>query len=195
MLQVIQIILIVMAITSGMVMLVAQDRMVRIVTLAGVFLIQFVILSFSTQWMISLTLLILGWMSCAVLGTGKSSVQNNQDPITTSEAAFRILAYLFFLVAVYFLGQKSSSLFNNLELNTAILGIGLTVSGLLVTGFSRPYYEVTYGLLIMLAGFEIIYYSLEMSLLVVGLIGAVKMGLAFIGSYWYIHYQEEEERL
>lgn len=191
--QAIQGILLVTAILAGGAFLLAQERIIRIGILALVFLIQFILLVFSTQWIISLTLLILGWMSCAVLGTGAPTRGNVEHQLTTSEAGFRLLTYLFFTVASYFIGEKSAAIYPNLDLSIAILGIELIAAGIVITAFARPYYDVIFGLLMLLAGFEMIYYSLEMSLLVVGLLGGIKLGLAFLGSYWYIHFTEQRE--
>jgi hypothetical protein len=175
----------------GALILVIPERMWRVGALAGIFLVQFMVLFNSAQWLISLTLLILGWMSCAVLGTGrqKSTVETNQ--ISRSEMVFRLITYFFSLSAAYLLAQKSVLLFLDLNINSAILGMGIAISGLVVTGFSRPYFNVVFGLIMILTGFEIIYYSLELSLLVVGLFGAIKLGLAFLGSIWFLQYEEE----
>ena len=48
------------------------------------------------------------------------------------------------------------------------------------------------SLLVLLSGFELIYYSIEFSLLVIILIGIVKLGLAFMGTY-IIGLQSQEE--
>jgi hypothetical protein len=190
--QALQWILLVTSIVACCGLLIAQERILRIAILAIIFLIQFVILIFSTQWMVCLTLLILGWMSCAVLGTGKPVGRNFEVQLSGSEATFRLLTYLFFSTASYFLGIKSAAIYPNLDLNIAILGIELIVAGVVVTAFARPYYDAIFGLLVVLAGFEMIYYSLEMSLLVVGLMGGIKLGIGFLGSYWFIHYSEQE---
>lgn len=191
--QALQWILLVTSIVACGAMLIAQERIIRIGILALIFLIQFVLLIYSTQWMISLTLLILGWMSCAVLGTGKPNEGSFEHSITGSEATFRLLTYLFFSTASYFLGVKSAAIYPNLDLNIAILGIELIVAGLVMTAFAKPYYDVIFGLLVVITGFEMIYYSLEISLLVVGLLGGIKLGIAFIGSYWFIHFNEQEQ--
>jgi hypothetical protein len=39
-------------------------------------------------------------------------------------------------------------------------------------------------LLLLLAGFETIFLHLEISLLVIGLMGGIKLGLAFIAAFW-----------
>ncbi len=191
--EVIQMVLVILAIVAGLILINAKDRLLQIGILAGYFLMQFINLSFSSQWMISLTLLILGWMSCAVLGTGKAVRIIEEDKTSQSEILFKGLTYLFFMAAAFFLGQKSALLFYELNEYVAVFGIILFIGGLVQVAFAKPYYNIVFGLLIILAGFEVIYYSLETSLLVVGLLGGVKMGLAFIGSYWFLHYENNEE--
>lgn len=181
----------IMTFILGLLMPTIPERPWRIGVLAGMFLVQFIVISYLAKWMISLTLLILGWMACAVLGTGRSNQISDTENLSRSELIFRVFTYLFFVAAAFFLAQKSTSVFTDLTFFPAFLGIGMMIMGLLTTGFVRPYYNVIFGLLMVIAGFEIVYYSLELSMLVVGLFGAVKMGLAFFGSYWYIHYQED----
>jgi hypothetical protein len=182
---------IVFSIIFGLLLLTTRERIWRIGVLAGIFMVQFMTISFGASLLISLTLLILGWMSCAVLGAGRANPVEDETIPGRTEAVFRAIAYLFFLGAAWFLAQKSSVLLPNLDPATAFLGIGIAFTGLTSVGFMRPYYNSIFGLMLILAGFEIVYYSLEMSLLVVALLGAVKLGLAFIGSYWYLQYQEQ----
>jgi hypothetical protein len=54
---------------------------------------------------------------------------------------------------------------------------------MLQMSFYHHVLRVIISLLVFLAGFELIYYSLESSLLVIILIGLVKIGLAFTGTY------------
>jgi hypothetical protein len=182
--------IIILAILLGGIILTQQNRLWRIGALAGIFLLQFSSISFTSQWLTSITLLILGWMSCAILGTNRQNSLPESVRLSRSEIIFRLLAYSFFIAASFILSQKIINIFPDLDYPTAVFGIGLVFAGSMLIGFSNPFYEVVFGLLVLLVGFETIYYSLELSLLVVGLLGAVKLGLAFIGSYWYLNFQE-----
>ena len=62
----------------------------------------------------------------------------------------------------------------------ALILIGM---GLLHLGLSVHPMRVTLGLLITLAGFEVLYASLENSILVSGLLAVITLGLALTGSY------------
>jgi hypothetical protein len=55
--------------------------------------------------------------------------------------------------------------------------------GLLHLGLTVHPLRITLGLLITLAGFEILYASLENSILVTGLLAVITLGLALTGSY------------
>jgi hypothetical protein len=62
-------------------------------------------------------------------------------------------------------------------------GLVLIGMGLLHLGISVHPLRVTLGLLTTLAGFEILYISIENSILVAGLLAIVTLGLALVGSY------------
>lgn len=187
------VIVLILSVLLGGILLTTSSRLWRLGTLAGLFLAQFILTLSHQNWLISVTLLILGWMSCAVLGSGNTHSLTEEESLSSSEAAFRWVAYLFFISAAFFLAQKLSGIFTDLDFPTAFLGMILAMTGIIATGFLRPYYNVIFGLLLFLAGFELIYYALETSLLVVGLLGALKMGLSLIGSYWYIQEQEQAQ--
>jgi hypothetical protein len=77
-------------------------------------------------------------------------------------------------------------------LTEIIPGIGLPASaasltlismGLLNLGITSQPLPVSLGLLMILAGFEILYAAVEGSVLVAGLLAAVSLGLALTGAY------------
>jgi hypothetical protein len=62
-------------------------------------------------------------------------------------------------------------------------GMSLVFTGILQMNFFDQVFRIIVSLLVFISGFELIYFSLESSLLVIVLIGMVKIGLAFIGTY------------
>jgi hypothetical protein len=56
--------------------------------------------------------------------------------------------------------------------------------GLLHLGMTTRPFRVIIGLLTVLAGFEILYAAVESSVLVAGLLAAINLGLALLGSYF-----------
>jgi hypothetical protein len=71
-------------------------------------------------------------------------------------------------------------------------GLALIGLGLLQLGFSGRTFQVALSLLIMLAGFEILYASLETSTLVAGLLAMVNLSLSLVASYMMPYAASEE---
>jgi hypothetical protein len=69
------------------------------------------------------------------------------------------------------------------DLPTVQGALVLVGMGLLQLGMSNQPLRVVIGLLTVLAGFEIMYASIEASVLVAGLMGVVNLGLALTGAY------------
>jgi hypothetical protein len=74
--------------------------------------------------------------------------------------------------------------FPSISAESAALTLISIFQGIIITAYSKTSHEVIIGLLVFLIGFETMFLSIEISLLVIGLLGAVKLGLAFIASYW-----------
>ena len=65
-----------------------------------------------------------------------------------------------------------------------LLGGGILIGmGLLHLGLTSSALRVIFGLLTVLAGFEILYAAVETSVLVAGLLAAVSLGLSLVGAY------------
>jgi hypothetical protein len=129
--------------------------------------------------------LVTGWMAVAVLGMTHLDAKNN--PVSESSwpegALFRVFAAGLVLITVTSAAQPV-----NIWLPTASLplvwgGLILIGMGLLHLGLTVHPLRITLGLLITLAGFEILYASLENSILVSGLLAVITLGLALTGSY------------
>jgi hypothetical protein len=65
--------------------------------------------------------------------------------------------------------------------------------GLLHLGLTAQPLRISIGLLTTLAGFEIIYASVETSILVAGLLAGVNIGLGLVGAYMITASEMEQE--
>jgi hypothetical protein len=74
-------------------------------------------------------------------------------------------------------------------INGGLLLIGM---GLLHLGITARVLRVAIGLLTVLSGFEIIYATVEGSVLVAGLLAVINLGLALVGSYLLIASNAQE---
>jgi hypothetical protein len=55
--------------------------------------------------------------------------------------------------------------------------------GLLQLGLSREAIRIVIGVLTVISGFEILYATLEASVLMTGLLAILNIGIAFVGAY------------
>ena len=77
--------------------------------------------------------------------------------------------------------------------NGSLLLIGM---GLLHLGISAQVLRVAIGLMTVLSGFEILYSTVEGSILVAALLAVINLGLALVGAYLLIaSYTRESESL
>ena len=183
--------LILMTISCGLVVA-HRDRRWQLSGLAVAYLAQFFLLFSHIPFLFAGILLILGSMSCAVIGTARVIEAKPEDTQIKTERFFRLATFLFFSLAALALAQRMLDWFPQIDFYIAASSLIAIISGLLLTGFNSQVNRVIPGLLMVLIGFESIYVSLELSLLVIGLMGAIKLGLAFISSYWLVLTQEGE---
>jgi hypothetical protein len=129
--------------------------------------------------------LVTDWMAVAVLGMTQLDVKN--DPVSETSwpegAFFRVFAAGLVLITVTSAAQPVNAWLPNASLPLVWGGLTLIGMGLLHLGLTVHPLRITLGLLITLAGFEILYATLENSILVTGLLAVITLGLALTGSY------------
>lgn len=130
--------------------------------------------------------LVVGWMSAAILGASQTDVPSaEKDGIFLTGYLFRLSAvgvvWLVIFSVAPFVSQWFAVSMPLLWGSLSLIGVGL-----LQMGMSGEPFRVFVGLLTTLAGFEILYASIESSVLVAGLQALVNLGLALTGSYLMI---------
>ena len=127
-----------------------------------------------------------GWMSAAILGMTRSGL-SNEDPqeesIWPRGRLFRLFAAVIILLIVAVVTPSVDHIMADAGFavtNGSLLLIGM---GLLHLGITARVLPVTIGLMTVLAGFEILYSSVEGSVLVAALLAVINLGLALVGSY------------
>ena len=138
-----------------------------------------------------------GWMSAAILGMTRSGLPR-EDRAERSDKLphgrfFRLFAAALVLLIV-------SSVTPRVDVIMADAGFAVTSGSLVLVGMgllhlavSDHILRVTLGLMTALSGFEILYATVERSVLVAGLLAIVNLGLALAGSYLLIASNAEEE--
>lgn len=138
-----------------------------------------------------------GWMSAAILGmtrSGLSSEDPQEESIWPRGRLFRLFAAAIIVLIVAVVTPSVDKIMADAGFavtNGSLLLMGM---GLLHLGITARILPVTIGLMTVLAGFEILYSSVEGSVLVAALLAVINLGLALVGSYLMLasHAQETE---
>jgi hypothetical protein len=138
-----------------------------------------------------------GWMSAAILGMTRSGLPR-EDKAEKSNVLPRGRLFRLFAAAMVLL--IVSSVTPRVDVIMADAGFAVTSGSLLLVGMgllhlgvSNHILRVTLGLMTALSGFEILYATVEDSILVAGLLAVINLGLALVGSYLLIASNAEGE--
>jgi len=127
-----------------------------------------------------------GWMSASILGMTRSGLAEEaprDESIWPRGRLFRLFAAVIILLIVAVVTPSVDHIMADAGFpvtNGSLLLIGM---GLLQLGIAARILPVTIGLMTVLAGFEILYSSVEGSVLVAALLAVINLGLALVGSY------------
>lgn len=132
--------------------------------------------------------LVAGWMAITALGMTLLNLRNAPDTEASwpQGRLFRVFACGLVLLAISTTANSLENWLPDVALPIrwgALVLIGL---GLLHLGMTLDPLRVIIGLLTTLLGFEVLYSTLENSILVVGLLSIITLGLALTGSYLLI---------
>ena len=146
-------------------------------------------------WLVTTSLLpssggakfVAGVVACGIIylglsGSGWDVELDHDHPIPTGKP-FRIGASLLVLLSAMGLTGNVSNLIPELLSNVAQGAMMLLVTGILILGLFDSAFRVGIGLLMLLAGFDILYSAVEPSLAIVALLALVHIGIALVVSY------------
>jgi hypothetical protein len=102
--------------------------------------------------------------------------------ISQTGRIFRLTGFSFFMLLIIFT-VNSTSEFLSLSIDQTLPSLFILVCGFMVLATSQDPFRVIIGLMVTLVGFEIIYGAVEQSLMINGLLAAVFMVIALVGSY------------
>ncbi len=138
-----------------------------------------------------------GWMGAAILGMTRSGLprEDKADKSNTLPRGrlFRLFAATVVIVIVASATPRIDAIMANAGYAVTAGGLLLIGMGLLHLGVSNHILRVTLGLMPVLAGFEILYATVEGSILVAAMLAVINLGLAMVGSYLLIASNAEEE--
>ena len=138
-----------------------------------------------------------GWMSAAILGMTRSGLpredRTERSNVLPRGRLFRLFAAAMVLLIVSSVTPRVDVIMADAGFAVTSGSLLLVGMGLLHLGVSNHILRVTLGLMTALSGFEILYATVEVSILVAGLLAIINLGLAFVGSYLLIASNVEEE--
>jgi hypothetical protein len=182
--EIISIFLLFFSILAGGWILIRRELLSQLLMLAILYLLQAIVFYFQSPALFSIILVLLGWMATAAIGATRPARNLLKIQLSRPETIFYLLAYIFAIAAAIVMISRLMEWFPSISAESAALTLISIFQGIIITAYSKTSHEVIIGLLVFLIGFETMFLSIEISLLVIGLLGAVKLGLAFIASYW-----------
>jgi len=130
-----------------------------------------------------------GWMSAAIVGMTRSGLSNDleaEENIRPYGRLFRLFAAATVVLITSVVTPTVDTIMADAGFPVTNGGLVLIGMGLLHLGISAYVLRVSIGLMTILSGFEILYATVEGSVLVAALLAVINLGLALVGSYLLI---------
>ena len=165
-------------------LLLSADWRWSILALAGQYLGVFLLVWLSWPLEMAVVKLVAGWMAGAILGTTLVNLPEEDSAASPQiNRLFRFLVGCLVLLIVFSVSPAIVSWVPEASI-VQVWGFVLLVGmGLLNLGLTTRPLRIILALLTILAGFEIIYATVESSTLVAGMLAGVNLGLAMVGAY------------
>ena len=131
-----------------------------------------------------------GWMSAAILGMTRSGLPREnkaeRQSVLPRGRMFRLFAAGIVILVVATATPRVDTIMADAGYAVTTGSLLLVGMGLLHLGVTNHVLRVTIGLMTVLSGFEILYATVEGSILVAALLAIINLGLALVGSYLLI---------
>jgi len=143
----------------------------------------------SISWPVEIAVvkLVAGWMAAAVLFLTYVNIPDSaaemQNKLGLPGIFFRGFTALLIGLSMYSLVPVALRWFLGATHQQTLGGLLLLGLGLLQLGLSREAIRIVIGILTVISGFEILYATLEASVLMTGLLAILNIGIAFVGAY------------
>lgn len=174
--------------------LVASDWRMRIAGLASIYLVGFIVIL--QIWPVALASikLVSGWMGIALLSNSMlDSINQETEQRFISETIFRFLMAVLIWIVIAAIAPSINE-WLPIPYTNLYIGLSLMGSGLLFMSLTDDFFEITLGLLSILAGFDIIYSSLEGSALVTGIYALIVILICLLSGYFSSTVSDREEK-
>lgn len=185
--QLLESIIAIVLFVCGSAIIVIPDRRWMLGILAMQYVGVFLLVSFSWPLEIAVVKLVAGWMATAVLFLAYSNrpFPGGEERLTTSVPGTLFMGFAALLIglSMYSLMPTAQRWFLGASPQQVLGGVWLLGLGTLQLSFTRQETRIIIGLLTVISGFEILYATLEASVLMTGLLAFLNIGLAFLGAY------------
>ncbi|GAB4579647.1 MAG: hypothetical protein Fur0022_23850 [Anaerolineales bacterium] len=172
---------------AAWIVLASQDWRWTIAGLGVMYAAVFVLVAGTWRLELAVVKLVAGWMATAILGASQEPFLPEPDRDRPSGIVFRLLAGGMVNLVIFSLVPETASLLENylenIHLPQLSGGLLLAGMGLVMLGLNARPLRVVLALLVLFAGFEVLYAMVERSTLVAGLLALVNLALALIGAY------------
>ena len=136
-----------------------------------------------------------GWMSAAILGMTRSGLSNEAstgEDIWPRGRLFHLFAAATVVLIVAVVTPSVDTIMADAGFPVTNGGLLLIGMGLLHLGITAQILRVAIGLMTVVSGFEILYSTVEGSVLVAALLAVINLGLALVGAYLLIAFHAQE---
>ncbi|RJP46291.1 MAG: hypothetical protein C4583_19130 [Anaerolineaceae bacterium] len=168
-------------------LLLSRDWRWNLGFLAAQYLGMFWLVTFHWPFGLASIKLVTGWMATATLGVTRLEMGDTPtEPESTQMPQgrfFRLLAASIVAILVIASTPQVETIIPGISRPVIIGGLLLAGMGLLHLGLTAEVLRVILGLLTVMAGFELLYATVETSILLAGLLSIVNLGLALAGAY------------
>lgn len=139
--------------------------------------------------------LVTGWIAAGLIGLMFRTTQADEiaGDIWPAGRLLRIMVILLIIVTVWSLAPNFTVWVPGSSTFLLVGGLLLISSGLLQISFVTQPLQVMLGLLTFLSGFEVVYSTVERSVLIAGLLAGVNLILALTGAYLIALPEAEDE--
>jgi hypothetical protein len=170
-------------------LLFAQDWRWNIILLAVQYLGMFVLTLQHWPMGMASVKVVAGWMSAAILGMTRSGLTieaSTEESVWPRGRLFRLFAAATVVLIVAAVTPAVDTIMADAGFPVTNGGLLLIGMGLLHLGITARVLRVAIGLMTVLSGFEVLYSTVERSVLVAALLAVINLGLALVGSYLLI---------
>lgn len=141
----------------------------------------------------ALSKLLTGIMSILILVLTHEQTKGEISYPKVTGKVFNSVGLAFCIILVLFTINNTSK-YLAISHDQVIPSLSILLCGFILLGISQDPFRIVIGLLTVLIGFEVVYGAVEQSLLINGLLTAVELLVAFVGSFLLTPVASGEER-